>query len=309
VNKLAQTPPETPVKKGKFMFFGSIPALVTPFSGGRVAEDTFREFVEWQIAEGTNGLVPCGTTGESATLGRDEHRAVVASAVEVAKGRVPVIAGCGSYSTAAAIELVRSAADAGADAALVVVPYYNKPSQAGLAAHYLAVAEASPLPIVVYNVPSRTVADISVETLAKVAGHPKIVAVKDATGNLARVSAQRLDCGEDFIQLSGNDDMALGFNVMGGVGCISVTANVAPRLCSEFQMATREGRWDDALKLQDRLYPLHAALFSDASPAPTKYALSRVRPGFPTEIRLPLVEATDASKRAVDAALEHAGLI
>lgn len=291
------------------MFFGSIPALVTPFSGGRVAEDTFREFVEWQIAEGTNGLVPCGTTGESATLGRDEHRAVVAIAVEVAKGRVPVIAGCGSYSTAAAIELVRSAGDAGADAALVVVPYYNKPSQAGLAAHFLAVAEASPLPIVVYNVPSRTVADISVETLAKVAGHPKIVAVKDATGNLARVSAQRLDCGEDFIQLSGNDDMALGFNVMGGVGCISVTANVAPRLCSEFQMATREGRWDDALKLQDRLYPLHAALFSDASPAPTKYALSRVRPGFPTEIRLPLVEASDASKRAVDAALEHAGLI
>ena len=291
------------------MFFGSIPALVTPFSGGRVAEDTFREFVEWQIAEGTKGLVPCGTTGESATLSREEHRAVITAAVEVSNGRVPVIAGCGSYSTAAAIDLVRSAADAGADAALVVVPYYNKPSQAGLAAHFLAVAEASPLPIVVYNVPSRTVADISVETLAKVAQHPKIVAVKDATGNLARVSAQRLDCGEDFIQLSGNDDMALGFNAMGGVGCISVTANVAPRLCSDFQKATREKRWEDALALQDRLYPLHAALFSDASPAPTKYALSRVRAGFPTEIRLPLVEASDASKRAVDAALEHAGLI
>lgn len=291
------------------MFFGSIPALVTPFSNGRVAEDTVRDFVDWQIAEGSNALVPCGTTGESATLNREEHRAVVASTVEAAKGRVPVIAGCGSYSTAAAIELVRSAADAGADAALVVVPYYNKPSQAGLTAHFLAVAEASPLPIVVYNVPSRTVADISVEALAKVAEHPKIVAIKDATGNLGRVSAQRLACGEDFIQLSGNDDMALGFNAMGGVGCISVTANVAPRLCSDFQKATREGRWDEALKLQDRLYPLHAALFSDASPAPTKYALSRVRPGFPTEIRLPLVEASDASKRAVDEALEHAGLI
>jgi 4-hydroxy-tetrahydrodipicolinate synthase len=291
------------------MFFGSIPALVTPFSGGRVAEDTFRQFIEWQIAEGSNGLVPCGTTGESATLSREEHREVIAHTVEIAKGRVPVIAGCGSYSTAAAIELVRAAADVGADAALVVVPYYNKPSQAGLAAHFTAIAEASPLPIVVYNVPSRTVSDISVETLAEVARHPRIVAVKDATGNLGRVSAQRLACGEDFIQLSGNDDMALGFNAMGGVGCISVTANVAPKLCSEFQAATREGRWDEALKLQDRLYPLHAALFSDASPGPTKYALSRLQPGFPAELRLPLVEPSEASKRAVDVALEHAGLI
>ena len=290
------------------MFFGSIPALVTPFSGGRVAEDTFAEFVEWQIAEGSNALVPCGTTGESATLSRDEHRAVIAQAVCVAKGRVPVIAGCGSYSTAAAIEMVRTAADVGADAVLVVVPYYNKPSQAGLAAHFTAVAEASTLPIVVYNVPSRTVADISVETLAEVAKHPKIVAVKDATGNLARVTAQRLACGTDFVQLSGNDDMALGFNAMGGVGCISVTANVAPKLCSDFQRATSEGRWADAVELQDRLYPLHAALFSDASPGPAKYALTRVRPGFPPELRLPLVEASDASKRAVDAALAHAGL-
>jgi len=290
------------------MFFGSIPALVTPFSGGRVAEDTFAEFVEWQIAEGSNALVPCGTTGESATLSRDEHREVIAHAVGVAKGRVPVIAGCGSYSTAAAIEMVRAASDVGADAVLVVVPYYNKPSQAGLAAHFTSIAEASPLPIVVYNVPSRTVADISVETLAEVAKHPKIVAVKDATGNLARVSGQRLACGTDFVQLSGNDDMALGFNAMGGVGCISVTANVAPKLCSDFQRAMREGRWEDAVDLQDRLYPLHAALFSDASPGPTKYALTRVRPGFPAELRLPLVEASDAAKRAVDAALEHAGL-
>src|SRR3954462_14512780 len=291
------------------MFFGSIPALVTPFAAGRVDEAVFRDFVAWQIDEGSDALVPCGTTGEVATLTDDEHRAVIAITVEVAKGRVPVIAGCGTYSTAASIERVHAAVDLGADAALVVVPYYNKPSQAGLAAHFTAVADASPLPIVVYNVPSRTVADISVETLAEVAKHPRIVGIKDATGNLARVTAQRLACGEDFVQLSGNDDMALGFNAMGGVGCISVTANVAPKLCADFQTATREGRWGDALKLQDRLYPLHAALFTDASPAPTKYALTRVKNDFPGELRLPLVEASDASKRTVDAALEHAGLI
>lgn len=291
------------------MFFGSIPALVTPFSGGRVAEDTFVDFVEWQIAEGSNALVPCGTTGEVATLTSDEHRELIAHTVRIAKGRVPVIAGCGTYSTAASVERVRAAADVGANAALVVVPYYNKPSQAGLAAHFTAIADASPLPIVVYNVPSRTVTDISVDILATIAKHPKIVAVKDATGNLGRVSAQRLACGEGFVQLSGNDDMALGFNAMGGVGCISVTANVAPKLCSDFQKAMREGRWEDALEMQDKLYPLHAALFTDASPGPTKYALTRVRPGFPAELRLPLVEALDASKHAVDAALEHAGLI
>ena len=291
------------------MFFGSIPALVTPFSAGRVAEETLRAFIDWQIDQGSNALVPCGTTGEVATLNRDEHRHVIATSVEGARGRVPVIAGCGSYSTAASLEMIRAAADVGADAALVVVPYYNKPSQAGLAAHFTTLADHSPLPIVVYNVPSRTVTDISVETLADIAKHPKIVAIKDATGNLARVSAQRLACGEDFIQLSGNDDMALGFNAMGGVGCISVTANVAPKLCADFQKAMREDRWDDALKLQDRLYPLHAALFSDASPAPTKYALTRVRSDFPADLRLPLVEASDASKRAVDAALDHAGLI
>lgn len=291
------------------MFYGSIPALVTPFSGKCVDEDSLREFVDWQITEGSNALVPCGTTGESATLSHEEHREVIASTVRVSNGRVPVIAGCGSYSTQAAIDMVRAAADVGADAALVVVPYYNKPSQAGLVAHFTAVAEASPLPIVVYNVPSRTVADISVEALAEAAKHPRIVAIKDATGNLARVTAQRLACGDDFIQLSGNDDMALGFNAMGGVGCISVTANVAPKLCSDFQAATREGRWDDALELQDRLYPLHAALFSDASPGPTKYALTRVRPGYPADLRLPLTEPSDASKRAVDKALEHAGLL
>jgi 4-hydroxy-tetrahydrodipicolinate synthase len=290
------------------MFFGSIPALVTPFADGRVAEDTLREFVDWQIAEGSNALVPCGTTGEVATLTSDEHRHVIATVVEVVAGRVPVIAGCGNYSTAASLDMIRAAADVGADAALVVVPYYNKPSQAGLLAHFTTLAEHSPLPIVVYNVPSRTVADISVETLAEAAKHPKIVAIKDATGNLGRVSAQRLACGEDFCQLSGNDAMALGYNAMGGVGCVSVTANVAPKLCSDFQQAMRDKHWNEALKLQDRLYPLHAALFSDASPAPTKYALTRVRRGFPAELRLPLVEASDASKRAVDAALAHAGL-
>jgi 4-hydroxy-tetrahydrodipicolinate synthase len=300
---------KTRYRGDKFMFFGSIPALVTPFSGGRVAEDTFTEFVEWQIVEGSNGLVPCGTTGEVATLNADEHRAVIELSVRAAKGRVPVIAGCGTYDTAASIERIRVAADVGADAALVVVPYYNKPSQAGLVAHFTAIAEASPIPIVVYNVPSRTVADISVESLAEIAKHPRIVAVKDATGNLGRVSDQRLKCGEQFCQLSGNDDMALGFNAMGGVGCISVTANVAPKLCSEFQKAMRDGRWNDALKLQDRLYALHTALFTDASPGPTKYALSRIKNDFPGELRLPLVEASDASKRAVDAALEHAGLI
>ena len=291
------------------MFFGSIPALVTPFAAGRVDEAVFRDFVAWQIDEGSDALVPCGTTGEVATLSAGEHRAVIAACVQVAAGRVPVIAGCGTYSTAHSIERCRAAADLGADAALVVVPYYNKPSQAGLAAHFTAIADASPIPIVVYNVPSRTVADISVETLGSIAKLPKIVAVKDATGNLARVSAQRIACGEDFCQLSGNDDMALGFNAMGGVGCISVTANVAPKLCSDLQKATREGRWDDALKLQDRLYPLHSALFTDASPGPAKYALTRLRNNFPGELRLPLVEASDESKRAVDAALAHAGLI
>jgi 4-hydroxy-tetrahydrodipicolinate synthase len=290
------------------MFSGSIPALVTPFAEGRVAEDTFRELVEWQIGEGSSALVPCGTTGEVATLNSEEHRRVVALAVETAAGRVPVIAGCGSYSTAATVEKMRVAREVGAEAALVVVPYYNKPSQAGIAAHYRALAEASDLPIVVYNVPSRTVADISVETLAEVAALPGVVGVKDATGNLARVTAQRLACGRDFVQLSGNDDMALGFNAMGGVGCISVSANVAPRLCAEFQQATLNGDWNRALELQDRLYPLHVALFSDASPGPAKYALSRVRPGFPAELRLPLTEPSDASRRAVDAALEHAGL-
>lgn len=290
------------------MFFGSIPALVTPFAAGRVDLAIFRDFVEWQIDAGSNALVPCGTTGEAATLSTEEHKELIALTVEVARGRVPVIAGCGSNDTAHAIELTRNAKEAGADAALHVPPYYNRPNQDGIYAHLAAVADLD-IPIVLYNVPARTITDISVETMGRLSRLPNVIAVKDATGNLARVSAQRQACGAEFVQLSGNDDMALGFNAMGGVGCISVTANVAPRLCSQFQEAMREGRWAEALDLQDRLFPLHAALFSDASPGPVKYAVSRVQPGFPDELRLPMTEPSAASKAAVDAALGHAGLI
>lgn len=290
------------------MFFGSIPALVTPFAAGRVEQALFRDFVAWQIAEGSDGLVPCGTTGEAATLTGDEQRRLIEIAVEVAGGKIPVIAGCGSNDTAHAVELTRMAKEVGASAALHVPPYYNRPNQDGIYAHLAAVAEVG-IPIVLYNVPARTITDISVETMARLAKLPNVVAVKDATGNLARVSAQRAACGADFIQLSGNDDMALGFNAMGGVGCISVTANVAPRLCADFQRATREGDWGKALELQDLLYLLHAALFSDASPGPVKYALNRVRPDFPAELRLPMTPPSAASKKAVDEALAHAGLI
>ena len=268
------------------MFRGSIPALVTPFRGEALDEEALRAHVDWQIEEGSHALVPVGTTGEAVTLTREEHLRVVQITVEQAAGRVPVIAGVGGNNTAAVIDMMKAVADRGARGALTVVPFYNKPNQDGIYAHFATLAESSPLPIVVYNVPSRTVADISVETLARVASLPSVVALKDATGNLARVSAQRLACKAGFAQLSGNDDMALGFNAMGGVGCISVTANVAPRLCADFQNACLSGEWTQALKLQDRLYPLHAALFSDASPGPTKYALSRLR-NFPLELRLP----------------------
>ncbi len=290
------------------MFRGSIPALVTPFRDEMFAEDDYRSFVDWQIGEGSHGLVPCGTTGESATLSADEHRRVITACVDAAAGRVPVIAGCGSNNTVQAIELTRSAKAAGADAALHVPPYYNRPNQEGIYAHLATIAEAVDIPIVLYTVPSRTITDISVETMARLARIANIVAVKDATGNLGRVSAQRLACGADFVQLSGNDDMALGFNAMGGVGCISVTTNVAPRLCAEFQDACAAGDWPRALALQDRLYPLHTALFTDASPGPVKYALSKVRIGFPADLRLPMTQAGEGSRRAVDAALEHAGL-
>ncbi|MDP9415609.1 MAG: 4-hydroxy-tetrahydrodipicolinate synthase [Pseudomonadota bacterium] len=291
------------------MFRGSLPALVTPFCDDLIDEDAFRDLVEWQIAEGSHGLVPVGTTGESATLDAAEHYRVVELCVDQAAGRVPVIAGCGSNSTSVARQNIKAAEERGADAALVVLPYYNKPSQEGLYAHWVELAETTSLPIIVYNVPSRTVTDVRVETLARISKLPNVVGIKDASGQLARVTAQRLACGEDFIQLSGNDDMTLGFMAMGGVGAISVTANVAPRLCADFQNACLSGDWQTALKLQDRLFPLHAAMFSDASPGPVKYALSRVRPGFPTAVRLPMVEPSETSRRAVDAALDHAGLL
>ena len=291
------------------MFRGSIPALVTIFRDEALDERAFLDFVRWQVGEGSHALVPCGTTGESATLSSAEHRRAIELAIEGAEGRVKVIAGCGSNDTAHAIELTRSAREAGADAALHVPPYYNRPNQEGIYAHLAAVAEAVDIPVILYNVPSRTITDIAVETMARLSKIANVIGVKDATGNLARVSAQRLACGEDFVQLSGNDDMALGFMAMGGVGCISVTANVAPRLCAEFQNACLSGDWQAALRLQDKLYPLHAALFTDASPGPVKYALSKVRRGFSAELRLPMTPPSEASRKAVDAALAHAGLL
>src|SRR3954470_5064386 len=291
------------------MFRGPIPALVTIFRDEALDEAAYRDFVAWQIAEGSHGLVPAGTTGESATLHPDEHRRVIEICVEAAAGRIPVVAGCGSNDTAHAIALTRVAKVCGADAALHVPPYYNRPNQEGVYAHLAAIAEAVDIPIILYNVPARTVTDIAVETMARLRRIANIVAVKDATGNLARVSAQRAACGEDFVQISGNDDMALGFMAMGGRGCVSVTANVAPRLCADFQNACMSGDWAEALRLQDKLYPLHAALFTDASPGPVKYALGRVRPEWSGALRLPMTPASEASRRAVDAALEHAGVI
>lgn len=291
------------------MFSGSIPALVTPFRNGAFDEALFRRFVDWQIAEGSSALVPCGTTGESATMSIEEHNHVVKVCVEQAAGRVPVIAGCGSNDTRVALEHMHHAKAAGASAALVVLPYYNRPNQDGVLAHYRYLAEHNDLPIIIYNVPARTVTDINAETMGELARLPSIAGVKDASGKVERVSAQRLACGPDFCQLSGNDDMALGFMAMGGVGCISVTANVAPRLCADFQRACLSGDWKGALALQDRLFPLHAALFSDASPGPVKYALTRVMPDFPPELRLPMTWPSDASRTAVDAALAHAGLV
>jgi 4-hydroxy-tetrahydrodipicolinate synthase len=292
------------------MFSGSIPALVTPFDAdGNFVEPVYRDFVEWQIAEGSSALVPCGTTGEAATLTKEEHFHVVRVCVDQARGRVPVIAGAGSNDTRVACENIRAAKDAGADAALMVPPYYNRPNQDGIFRHFEAVAAASDLPIVLYNVPGRTVTDMAVETIGKLAkAFPSIVGIKDATGAIARVSAQRAAAGADFCQLSGNDDMALAFNAMGGVGCISVTANVAPALCAAFQAATRAGDYAAALKLQDKLFPLHTALFTDASPGPVKYALSKVRSDFPKGLRLPMTWPGEASQRAVDTSLAHAGL-
>ena len=288
---------------------GSIPALITPMKNGRVDEDAFRKIVNWQIKEGSHGLVPVGTTGESPTVTPEEHKRVIEITVEVAAGRVPVIAGTGSNNTEEAIEYTLHAKKARADAALIVVPYYNKPTQDGIYAHFSAIAQAVDIPILVYNVPGRTVANVSVETLARLAkDHANIIGTKDASADLTRPSRQREMSGEDFIQLSGEDGTALGFNAHGGVGCISVTANVAPRLCAEFQNATLAGDYRTALKLQDRLMPLHTALFVETSPAPIKYAVSLLG-HCKADIRLPLVEPSEACKKQVRAAMVHAGLL
>jgi len=290
------------------MFKGSMPALVTPFSNGAVDFDTLKKLVDWHVAEGSHGLVPVGTTGESPTLSHAEHGEVIAAVVKAAAGRIPVIAGAGSNSTAEGIELIRHAEAVGADAALVVTPYYNKPTQRGLIAHFTAMHDACGLPIIIYNIPGRSVVDMLPETMAELAKLPRIVGVKDATGKIERVSQQRAACGADFIQLSGEDATALGFNAHGGTGCISVTANVAPRLCSEFQEATLRGDYATALELQDRLMPLHEAIFVEPGLCGAKYALSRL--GMCSdEVRLPLSGLLDATKGQIDAAMRHAGLI
>ncbi|QKS00839.1 4-hydroxy-tetrahydrodipicolinate synthase [Sphingomonas sp. CL5.1] len=293
------------------MFSGSIPALVTPFDAhGDFIESAYRELIEWQIAEGSAALVPCGTTGEAATLTKEEQFAIVKICVDQARGRVPVIAGAGSNDTRVAAANLAAAKEAGADAALMVPPYYNRPSQEGIYRHFAALAPRAGLPIVLYNVPARTVTDIQPETLIRiVAGFPEVfVAVKDASGVLQRVSQHRAALGAGFCQLSGNDDLALGYNATGGVGCISVTANVAPRLCADFQSACAVGDYARALELHDRLFALHVALFTDASPGPVKYAMTKVRPGFPAGLRLPMTPAGEAARKAVDAGLAHAGL-
>ncbi len=288
---------------------GSIPALITPMKDGAVDEAAFRKFVAWQIKEGSHGLVPVGTTGESPTVTPDEHKALIEICVSEAKGRVPVIAGTGSNNTAEAIEYTAHAKKAGADAALIVIPYYNKPTQDGIYAHYKAIIDAVDIPIIVYNVPGRTVASISVETLGRLtADFRNIVGVKDATADMTRPSRQRLLSGEGFVQLSGEDGTALGFNAHGGVGCISVTANVAPRLCAEFQEATLKGDYKAALKLQDRLMPLHHALFVETSPGPVKYACSLLGHCAP-DARLPMVPVVESTKKAVREAMTHAGLL
>ena len=289
------------------MFRGSLPALVTPFRDGSVDFKALKELVDWQIAEGSHGLVPVGTTGESPTLTHEEHEQVIEAVVKAAAGRVPVIAGAGSNNTVEAIRFLRHAQSVGADAALVVTPYYNKPTQAGLIAHFRALHDACDLPIIIYNIPGRSVVDMSPETMGELARLPRIIGVKDATGKIERVSMQRESCGADFIQLSGEDATALGFNAHGGVGCISVTANVAPRLCAEFQEATLAGDYARALEYQDRLMPLHTAIFLEPGLAGAKYALSRLG-RCADEVRLPLLPVTAPTRAAIDAALRHAGI-
>lgn len=290
------------------LFRGVLPALVTPFRNGAVDEDAFVSLVERQIAGGVHGLVPVGTTGETATLSHEEHRRVVELCVATAKGRAPVIAGAGSNSTAEAIELVRHAKAVGADGALVVTPYYNRPSQEGLYAHYAAINEAVQLPVLVYNVPGRTGVDISNATLARLAKLPNIVGIKDATGDLGRASLQRVECGEDWVMLSGNDDSGLGYVAQGGHGCISVTANVAPELTAQLYIDALSGQWQAALYAQDRLIRLHKALFSDASPAPAKFAMAEL--GLCTdEVRLPIAPCSEAARAEVLMGMRDAGLV
>lgn len=290
------------------MIKGSIPALVTPFKNGALDLDTLKSLVEWHIGQGSTGLVPVGTTGESPTLSHEEHETVVEEVVRAARGRVPVIAGAGSNNTVEGIRLIRHAERVGADAALAVTPYYNKPTQAGLIAHYTALHDCCTLPIIIYNIPGRSVVDMSPETMGALAQLPRIIGVKDATGKIERVSQQRLTCGADFIQLSGEDATALGFNAHGGTGCISVTANVAPKLCAEFQAATLAGDYAKALAYQDRLIPLHEAIFLEPGLAGAKYGLSRLGLCSP-EVRLPLVGLTEGTKARIDAAMRHAGLL
>lgn len=291
------------------MLQGSIVALITPVRDGAVDEKAFQDLVEWQIAEGTHGLVPVGTTGESPTLSHAEHKRVVGLCIEAAAGRVPVIAGAGSNNTAEAIELARYAEKAGADALLVVTPYYNKPNQAGLYAHFKAVDAAVGIPIVIYNIPGRSVIDMAPETMARLYNDCRnIVGVKDATANMTKASLQRALCGPDFIQLSGEDATALGFNAHGGTGCISVTANVAPKLCAQFQSACLAGDYAEALRLHDQLMPLHQALFLEPNPTGTKYALS-VLGRCANELRLPLVPVEAQTAAAIEAAMKHAGIL
>ena len=287
---------------------GSMPALITPFSNGEVDEAAFRRHVSWQIAEGSHGLVPAGTTGESATLSHEEHMRVVEICVEEAKGRVPVIAGAGSNSTAEAISLTHHAKAVGADAVLSVAPYYNKPTQEGMYRHFAAIADAVDIPIVIYNIPGRSVVEISVETMGRLSRIANIVGVKDATANLARPTRERAACGWEFRLLSGEDITSLGYMAHGGSGCISVTANAAPRLCAEFQEACMAGAYDRALLLQDRLAPLHDAMFCEASPAPVKFAVSLLG-GCSDEVRLPIVAATETAQARVRDAMAGAGLI
>lgn len=287
---------------------GSIPALVTPLKNGALDIDTLHALIDWQIAEGSHGLVPVGTTGESPTLSHAEHERMIEEVVKATAGRVPVIAGAGSNNTVEAMGFIRHAERVGADAALVVTPYYNKPTQDGLYAHFKAVHDCCELPIIIYNIPGRSVVDMTPETMGRLAELPRIIGVKDATGKLERVSLQRMTCGPDFIQLSGEDATAPGFNAQGGVGCISVTANVAPRLCAEFQEASLAGDHARALELHDRLMPLHVAIFAEPGLVGAKYGLSQLG-RCAEEVRLPLLGLTDGAKAQMDAAMRHAGLI